>query len=59
MCGTTKYVVVRTKDAIDWEKGKHIQDAFPYLSANDREALITGYCGPCWDREFDDPSGIH
>lgn len=39
----------------EWkEGGKHIQDALPELSADDREALITGVCKTCWDNMFAD-----
>jgi hypothetical protein len=30
----------------------YAQDAFPYLSADQREQLISGYCGACWDKLF-------
>ena len=32
-----------------WASGLHVQVAFPQLPAEDRERLITGYCGTCWD----------
>lgn len=32
-----------------YASGAHVQDAFPGLSADQREQLITGYCGPCWN----------
>ena len=35
-----------------WENGKLIQDAMPYLSADEREVLISGTCGPCFDKMF-------
>ena len=39
----------------EWKKGgKRIQDALPTLSADDREALITGVCKTCWDNMFAD-----
>ena len=34
--------------------GKHVQDALPYLSAEEREMLITGICGACWNTLFAD-----
>lgn len=33
-----------------WQTDTHIQNAFPDMSADDREILISGTCGPCWDR---------
>ena len=35
-----------------WENGKLIQDVMPYLSADEREVLISGICGPCFDKMF-------
>lgn len=32
--------------------GAHIQDAFPELSLDDRELLISGICGKCFDDIF-------
>jgi len=26
------------------------------LSASDREGLMSGYCGPCWDEDMRDPT---
>lgn len=33
-----------------WQNGMLVQNAFPDLSANDREMIITGIC--CWDEAF-------
>lgn len=35
-----------------WERGAYIQDAFPRLSPEDREILISGTCPKCWDKIF-------
>jgi hypothetical protein len=35
-----------------WKKGELIQDAMPELSADDRELLISGTCGKCWNVMF-------
>jgi hypothetical protein len=35
-----------------WQKGEHVQDVFPNLSDNEREALISGSHGDCWDKAF-------
>lgn len=35
-----------------WENGVHIQDAFPRLSPEDREILVSGTCPACWDEIF-------
>ena len=40
-----------TKTSLDlWEHGAHVQNAFPYLNADQREQLITGLDRECWDR---------
>jgi hypothetical protein len=31
-------------------KGVYVQNAFPAMSADQRELLITGTHGPCWDK---------
>ena len=53
MCKTMNYVEVNTEDVAIWEEGsRDIQDTFPYLSADDREILVTGICTKCWDKCF-------
>lgn len=32
-----------------WQAGEKIQNLFPELSADDRELLISGICGKCFD----------
>ena len=32
--------------------GELIQDALPYLSASEREMLISGTCDDCWQKMF-------
>ena len=52
-CGEIHEVKVDVIDWLDYESGDVlIQDAFPYLSANDREMLKTGICPKCWDEIF-------
>ena len=51
-CGRANEVEVNEDDYFDWDDGKHAQDAFPYLSANEREMLISGICPTCWERTF-------
>ena len=31
---------------------RHIQNAMPELSADERELLISGTCSKCWERVF-------
>ena len=35
----------------DWANGKVCQEALPELTADQREMLISGICGQCWDSE--------
>lgn len=48
-CGHANFVEVNEDDYLDWQDGKLVQDAFPYLSADEREMLISGICPKCWD----------
>ena len=36
----------------DWLAGKNIQRAFPDLSADQREILMSGICPECWEDIF-------
>ena len=51
-CGKTAIITVATSDFIVWQGGMLIQNAFPYLSDNERESLISGICPSCWDKMF-------
>lgn len=51
-CGRGNEVEVNESDYWDWQDGELVQNAFPYLSADEREMLITGICGECWDKMF-------
>lgn len=51
-CGRGNEVEVNEADYWDWDDGMLAQDAFPYLSADEREMLISGICPTCWDKMF-------
>lgn len=51
-CGHADSVFVNEADYWDWQDGTRAQDAFPYLSADDRELLISGICYQCWHKMF-------
>jgi hypothetical protein len=36
-----------------WQNGAYIQDSAPYLSVDERELLISGICGSCFDCIFE------
>ena len=42
-------MAVDVDDYTSWENGELIQTALPYLTADEREVLISGMCGPCFD----------
>lgn len=51
-CGKEQIIEVEEKDYEKWRKGGLIQSCFSYLSADEREALMTGICNKCWDETF-------
>lgn len=52
ICGCANFVFVNEMDYLDWQDGELVQDAFPYLSADEREMLISGICPDCWENMF-------
>lgn len=55
-CGHGNFVEVNENDYDDWSDGLNMQIAFPYLSAGEREMLVSGICGKCWVGFFGDDS---
>jgi len=51
-CGHAHEVEVNEADYLDWQDGVLAQDAFPYLSADEREMLISGIDSECWEKMF-------
>lgn len=54
ICGDTQEIKLRCEDMEKYEKGALIQDAFPYLTIYEREALINGMCKDCINSMFDE-----
>lgn len=53
ICGVSYSILYNREDMIDWLAGKDfIQELMPYLSAAERELLISGTCGSCFDKMF-------
>lgn len=52
-CNEMHQLEVYKEDVIDWENGKLIQEAMPYLPADARELLISGICGECFMKLFE------
>ena len=52
-CGCVYSLLVNMEDVIKWQADMGlIQDLMPYLSADERELLISRTCGSCWDNLF-------
>lgn len=52
ICHEEHEVGVYQDDYLRWCDGALAQDAFPYLTADEREMLISGICPTCWDKMF-------
>lgn len=52
LCGKTTHIAVNGDDYEKWQNGTLIQRAFPYMSAEEREVLITGLCYDCQAKVF-------
>lgn len=51
-CGRGNEVEVNENDFFDWHDGVSVAVAFPYLSASEREMLISGICPKCWNNSL-------
>lgn len=51
-CGKTQTVTVPAESVLEFRRGGFAQDCFPGLPAAEREFLISGFCGECWDELF-------
>lgn len=53
-CKNPVTIHVRVSDWVAFTTGDQrlIQNIFPYLTPADREILISGMCGTCWDKTF-------
>lgn len=52
-CDKTYNVSVGEDDFLDWKNGAgYIQDLLPYLTASERELLISNTCDDCWGGLF-------
>jgi len=52
MCSKSVTVAVDPFAYKKWKVGKSIQDAFPDLTASEREMLKSRTCQKCWDDLF-------
>lgn len=51
-CGKEWSIAVSALDVAAWQEGALVQNAFPYLSAEERELLISGICADCQKKVF-------
>lgn len=51
-CGKKTEIQIEEAQYFNWLSGAMVQDAFPTLSATDREVLLTGMCPKCQDSIF-------
>lgn len=51
-CQTTQMIVVSESGYEAWNNGECIQNVMPELTADERELLISGICGTCFDEMF-------
>lgn len=51
-CQTATEIPIKEEDYHAWRNGELAQKAFPYLTPERREQLISGICPVCWDEMF-------
>lgn len=51
-CSKTSIMILSEKDYMIWQSKLYVQDAFPYLSAAQREMIINGMHPECFDKLF-------
>lgn len=52
VCGKQATIVVNSRQFNDWKPGVLVQVAFPTLSVDERELLISGTHSECWKKLF-------
>jgi len=51
----TMEITMEPADYLAWKKGEHIQNALPYLTADEREFIKTGLYPKEWEILFPSP----
>lgn len=49
ICQDREQILVSVDGAKAYDRGALIQDAMPELNTHERERLMTGICGTCWE----------
>lgn len=57
-CGETSEMRVRTKDFENYARGMLVQDAFPTMSIENREIIVSGMCKECQEKYFNEEEDI-
>jgi len=53
LCGLVYSILLNEQDYDDWQDHKgHIQNLLSYLTAAERELLISGTCDSCWKKLY-------
>ena len=52
MCKREIELLVPEYAYIEWKNGMYIQDAMSMLTPDERELLISGTCGECFDKLY-------
>jgi len=55
-CKKEHVMVVSTLNWVQRLQGALVQEAFPEMSAEDRERVVSGTCPKCWDKFFKEVS---
>jgi Fe2+ or Zn2+ uptake regulation protein len=53
-CGSVTKLNIPETEWLEWQAGALIQNALRSLPVADREIFISGTCGPCFDKLFED-----
>jgi len=51
-CGHSTQLTLLKSELEMYQKGAYVQDAFPNMSADERELIISGTHPACWNRMF-------
>ncbi|RLK63172.1 hypothetical protein D3H64_06155 [Atopobacter sp. AH10] len=52
-CNKSYDLAVNSEDLERYEQGEYAQNAFPYLASSERELIISGLCGDCFNDLFE------
>ena len=58
-CHKVVFLPITEQELLAWDPQEtHVQKQFPQLSPAQREMLLTGLCGDCWDEIFKEDEDI-